>query len=655
MTNSKLSLKLLLLTLMFSTLITLVITSIQLYIDYKNGYKKIVDQVAVVESSYVDILNESIWVYDITQVEIQLRSIVNLPDVEFVKLSLSDNTIIDKGEHLSDNYLERSIPLSYRFNNQKTVLGELYVVADLNRLYDNMVDKVSLILLSQATKTFLTSFFILFIFNMLVTVHIKRIVEYTKSIDVNEFIKPLKLNKKRTASRYDEIDNLSDVINATYAKLFNSHQDLVDELSKRIDTEKLLLKKKQELVSQYTTDKLTGLSNRSKLLEDIVKLHVEAIAIVDIDDFREVNDFYGETIGDLLIGELAKRLNNLATQDNLKLYRLQADQFVLACIESTNQEKFEQVILDINQRAVKDSFNVKQYEVLIMTTIGVAFGSENTLIDADIALKIAKKSKKHFVTYSKDFAVEEEFRNNLEWTKKLKKAIDEERITAYFQPIYSHATNRIEKYEALVRMIGEDSNPISPFHFLDIAFKTKLYPQITRIMIDKVVEVALSHHDYEFSINFEIEDLLNTDTMSYFLNKLKESNVGERLVVEVVESQGIEDFDAVKTVVDWIKAFGCKLSIDDFGTGYSNFEYLLKLKADYVKIDASLIKHIDKDEDMLLVTKNIVSFSNISNMKTIAEFVCSKEINDIAIDIGIDYSQGYYIGEPIPSDKVGVV
>lgn len=122
------------------------------------------------------------------------------------------------------------------------------------------------------------------------------------------------------------------------------------------------------------------------------------------------------------------------------------------------------------------------------------------------------------------------------------------------------------------------------------------------------------------------------------------NSLQDRIVIELVESENIENFDEVST---FIKDIGCKLAIDDFGTGYSNFEYLLKLKADYIKIDGSLIKNIDKDKNMFLIVENIANFANITKMKTIAEFVCSKEIKDILDTMKIDYLQGYYISEPI--------
>ena len=264
---------------------------------------------------------------------------------------------------------------------------------------------------------------------------------------------------------------------------------------------------------------------------------------------------------------------------------------------------------------------------------------------------MAKQSKKNYVTYSKSFNVEKEYENNLEWTKKIKKALEEDRIVAFFQPIYNQHTKKIEKFEALVRMIEIDGEIISPFFFLEISKKAKLYSKITMLMIDKTIEAAKTH-DYEFSVNLTLDDILNKEIANYFMQSIITSNIGHKIVIEIVETQGIENFNEFYAFIEKVKRFGCKLAIDDFGTGYSNFEYLLRLDIDYIKIDGSLVKDIDKNEHMRLVAETIVSFAKTAKMQTIAEFVSHKEIVQIVEEIGVDFFQGYYIGKPVPYNEI---
>ncbi len=152
--------------------------------------------------------------------------------------------------------------------------------------------------------------------------------------------------------------------------------------------------------------------------------------------------------------------------------------------------------------------------------------------------------------------------------------------------------------------------------------------------------------DAEFSINLSINDILEPQISEYLIMMLKRYGIGSKIVFEIVESEYIEKFEDVMAFITKVKKYDCKIAIDDFGTGYSNFEYLIKLKADYLKIDGSLIKNIDKDKNAYLVVSTIVDFSKKLGMKTVAEFVESEDIFKIVKELGVDYSQGYYFQQP---------
>ena len=134
--------------------------------------------------------------------------------------------------------------------------------------------------------------------------------------------------------------------------------------------------------------------------------------------------------------------------------------------------------------------------------------------------------------------------------------------------------------------------------------------------------------------------------------KIDYYKIGHRLVLELVESEGIENFDDVHSFIQEFKGYGCRIAIDDFGTGYSNFEYLMKLDVDYIKIDGSLIKNIDTDESAQLVVELIIDFAKRMNIKTIAEFIHNDSVYQKIKSLGIDYSQGYHLGEPKFLDEI---
>lgn len=192
--------------------------------------------------------------------------------------------------------------------------------------------------------------------------------------------------------------------------------------------------------------------------------------------------------------------------------------------------------------------------------------------------------------------------------------------------------------------IVEDSKPISPIHFLGVAKQTRQYASITQTMIYQAFEL-FKDKDIHFSINLSILDILEPQTTSYILQMLQEYNIGSRVIFEIVESESIDNFDGITDFIREVKKYNCKIAIDDFGTGYSNFEYLIKMQADYLKIDGSLIKNLNKDKNALLIVSTIVDFSKKLGMKTVAEFVENEEIFEIVKSIGVDYSQGYYFSE----------
>jgi c-di-GMP phosphodiesterase len=143
-----------------------------------------------------------------------------------------------------------------------------------------------------------------------------------------------------------------------------------------------------------------------------------------------------------------------------------------------------------------------------------------------------------------------------------------------------------------------------------------------------------------------VEDILNQETVKFIIFLLKGYNVANKVIFEIIESEYIEDYQAVINFIENMKKLGCKIALDDFGSGYSNFEYVLKMNIDYIKIDASLIKNIDKDPNSQIITETIVNFTKKLNIKTIAEYVHTKDVFDKVKSLGIDYSQGYFIGRP---------
>lgn len=433
-------------------------------------------------------------------------------------------------------------------------------------------------------------------------------------------------------------------INTTIIPIKNSLGEIIEFMAIRSDITALVTKSK-ELDKTAKTDLLTGCGNRLRLVGDIKEFDNLSAAIFNLDDFREVNDLYGHEFGDLLIKSMAKKIYaRLSNDEKIRFYRLQGDEFIALASDYERDDFVElaKTILAI----IKEKFILQNREIHITGSCGISFeDKEHLLSSANMALKMAKESSSECVIYTSEISLDKKYENNIKWSNKLSDAIKQNRITTLYQPIVNNKNKTFEKYECLVRMIDEEGKLISPFFFLDIAKKTRQYFDITKIVIKSSFE-AFKDYEREFSVNISINDILEPSVYEYIISMLGEYGIGERVVFEIVESEYIEKFDEVMGFIAEVKKYGCKIAIDDFGTGYSNFEYLIKLKADYLKIDGSLIRNISTNKEAHLVVTTITEFAKKLGMKTIAEFVEDEQIFEIVKEIGIDYSQGYYFSAP---------
>ncbi len=412
---------------------------------------------------------------------------------------------------------------------------------------------------------------------------------------------------------------------------------------------------KHELYKLLYTDNLTAFPNRAKLIEELQtnNLVLEAVCLLNINSFKEVNDFFGHKVGDAILIDVAKLIQEKIKNEgeHFKLYKFPSDNY---CITNTKdcQESFINLIKNILESVYKKVFVYELYEIDIRITAGISFSNKNNkLITADIALQSAKKDHKDYIVFYDELDKFREYENNMLWTKKLKSAFINDNIEVYFQPLVNNRTLKVDKYECLVRLIEEDGKVVAPYFFLDISKKSNQYTKLTKIVLEKSFQ-KFENLPFEFSVNISYEDIENPDFLDFIKELLNKYNVTNRVVFEILEDESIKNYNLLISFVDEVKALGCKVAIDDFGSGYSNFEHLLKMNIDYLKIDASLIKNIATNENSYKITKTIIEFAKNLNLKTIAEFVENEEIFNIVRKLGADYSQGYFFSAPISAPNV---
>ncbi len=406
----------------------------------------------------------------------------------------------------------------------------------------------------------------------------------------------------------------------------------------------------KRLDSQLHHDTLTGLPNRKTLLENIQQKKYVAILLLNIDNFKETNDLYGQEMGDKVLQEVAKSLSIIINEYALNLYKMHSDEYALALTKYIKVEDFNSMCQTILDRLHGINYEVEGISIFITFSMGadICFDEECDLVGrADMALKTAKKRGYSFVKYHDSLHIKEEYHNNIHWSKKLKNAINNNRFKLYYQGIHEAKSQDTYEYEALIRILDEDGTIVSPGNFLEIAKKSHLYSYLTHFVIQAIFRQLLATH-HRYSINLSIDDILNPKTQNMIYEHLAEYPVGDRLIFELLEGEGIENYTEVSAFITHVKEYGCKIAIDDFGTGYSNFAHIMKLNVDFIKIDGSLIKRLDIDLSAQDIVRTIVEFAHRLNIKTVAEFVSTKDLYDECVELGIDYIQGYYLSEPKP-------
>jgi len=420
------------------------------------------------------------------------------------------------------------------------------------------------------------------------------------------------------------------------------------------DKEKKLLQEIQNtndsLKHSLSHDKLTGLYNRSSLMEILSKQHNNVIMLIDINAFKEVNDIYGNSFGNKILKQFAKFLERFFKEmDDVTIYRIGGDEFAILFTHKTLNE-IMQIGKNLEEDIKEAHFEVDEIEINISVNISIN-NIPPLLENADLALKFIKKDmSKSFIEYREELSIKKEWQKNIEVINMVKSALKEGRIIPYFQGIVNLQTLKIEKYEALVRLLLPSGEVLPPYAFLDVISKTHYYYEISEVMIKKTIEVAKIYPELRFSINLSMKDITNTQIIKSLFELFDaDKETAKRIDIELLETELITVNDnCINNFIKKVHSYGSKILLDDFGTGYSNFAYLSDLDVDILKIDGSIIKEINTNPRQLHILQTIRNFTSGMGMLNVAEFVETKEIALLLQETGIEYAQGYLFSKPLP-------
>lgn len=399
-------------------------------------------------------------------------------------------------------------------------------------------------------------------------------------------------------------------------------------------------------------DTLTNLRTGIRLNLDLINNPNHVMAVLNISNFKEINSFYGIKVADDILKSVAQLLKQYFANEHYLLYRIHGDDFAIVWPNCTDRSIFITKLEKLLEFIEDKDISIDGYTYLnINITIGVSSSYDNSrysMVNALMALHHAKEYKNPIVIYNKNLPLLNTLKNNIKYTEVVYHAIKNNSITPFYQQIASiQGDDKMIKYEALMRIVDKDGYIVPPNLFLELSKRSNAYSKLSRIMIENAFKELSIRKNCIFSVNLALEDMNSQDFCMWFMDRISHYELEDRVVVEITEQESVEDFDSVSNFIANVKELGVKIALDDFGSGYSNFAILIKLQMDFLKIDGSLIKNIDKDINAQLIVETIIRFAKLMKIKTIAEFVSSDTIYNIVKNMGVDYAQGYFIGKPV--------
>jgi len=425
------------------------------------------------------------------------------------------------------------------------------------------------------------------------------------------------------------------------------------------------LKNENKNLTSY--DYLTGLPNRKLILQqlntELSQANQEnqsiAVLLLDLDEFKIINDSMGHAAGDAMLLATAERLKNWSSS-NCHIARLGGDEFIILIsgddIKTLARETAES-LLDL----FHNPFSIHGQEVYVSLSIGISYfpsdadDGESLIRQADTAMYIAKdKGKNTYCHYNSD--METQAKNKLLLEGDLRKALDLNEFVLYYQPKLDLNTGTLIGFESLVRWNHPSRGLVPPLDFIPLAEKTKVVIPLGEWVLKTACQqiktwLDMGHAIPNTAVNLSAHQFSQSNLVSRIKAIIEETGIQAKyLELEITESVLMDNADMAAAQLKQLSAMGIKISIDDFGTGYSSLSYLNTFPLNYLKIDRAFVKDITSVEDATLA-RAIVTLAKALNLKTIGEGVETEIQKEVLRSIGCDIIQGYLLSKPLPAEE----
>ena len=420
---------------------------------------------------------------------------------------------------------------------------------------------------------------------------------------------------------------------------------------------------KKSLYYQASHDSLTTLPNRQFLLDikrDWIFKGAKPFSFffIDMDNFKHINDSYGHDFGDRVLRDIARRLKNIISKDDLAI-RQGGDEFIIMTPTVSKREVMHlaQRVLD----SLSEPYLIEEYNFILCSSIGISKypkdGSSLTdlIKSADVAMYEAKKQRNNFCIF-KD-SIKNRYFRRVQIEYELKFALANEEFYLVYQPQIDNKGS-IYGVETLVRWENRKLGFVPPDEFIKIAEDTGVMPSIGKF----ILKTALSdmyelqnrlQKEFQISINISVKQFMEIGFLENLKNLIEEiGNKKELITLEITETLFIEDLDYILTLLERVKEMGLKISLDDFGTGYSSLSLLKKLPIDELKIDKSFVDDIESSKRSKEMLQSVITIGKNLNYTVLAEGIENIEQVKLLTDFKCEVFQGYYFSKPIRKEEL---